>query len=359
MLGKCIGENMPSRKSEMVTSQDVATRAGVSIMTVSNVINCKGRVSVETRMRVLSAIRALGYRPNAAARSLAGGEPVKIAMLYRDMDSVFIRSMVASASTAATAAGVQLVLSEPDDASNERISACIENLVENGSRALLLMPPFAERLSGSAVVQSAGVPMLALVTGCAFPDMPTLRIDNHAAALTLTTVLLDAGHRRIGVIAGPRTHSDSLSRVAGHEAALREYGIASDQELVVEGAFTFASGIDAADTLLALPDPPTAIVAANDDMAAGVLWAAHRRGLLMPQDLAVTGFDDSLVASRVWPALTTIRQPIDAMTTRAIEMLLESLASPEPQSPATVRDELFGFALIERASTKAEKALVI
>ncbi|WP_242153806.1 substrate-binding domain-containing protein [Sphingomonas sp. BAUL-RG-20F-R05-02] len=94
-------------------------------------------------------------------------------------------------------------------------------------------------------------------------------------------------------------------------------------------------------------------------MAAGALWAAHRRGLRLPQDLAVTGFDDSLVASRVWRALTTVRQPIDAMAACAIEMLLKSLASPEPQSPPTVRDKLFDFILIERASTRAEKALVL
>jgi LacI family transcriptional regulator len=343
----------------MATIRDVAEHAGVSAMTVSNVMNGKGRVGEETRDRVRAAVKLLGYRPNAAARSLARAEPVRIGMIYRDFDSVFIRSVVASASTAAAASDVQLLLREPAE-DDHAGAACAAKLVEDGARALLLMPPFAEALSGSETLEHLDIPLLALVTGCALPDMATVRIDNHAASFAVTQLLLDRGHRRIGVIAGPRQHSDSQARIEGHETALTSRYCTVDHDLVVEGDFTFPSGIAAADRLLALAHPPTAIIAANDDMAAGALWAAHRRGLQLPRDLAVTGFDDSLVANRVWPPLTTIRQPIDGMTARAIELLLDEITrNPTKTGPKAFADDILDFALIERASSGDEKALVI
>ncbi|WP_241127788.1 LacI family DNA-binding transcriptional regulator [Novosphingobium terrae] len=349
---------MKARRSKtgQVTIREVAEKAGVSAMTVSNVLNRKGRVGEAARARVQQAIGALGYRSAADAGrgdAIRGG-PVRIGLIHHDVDTIFVRTALASASSAAAVHDVQLLLRPQSDDAPEAILACARELLAEGAGALLVMPPFAEALSGSPAIADLGVPLLALVTGRPLPDMATLRIDNHAASFALTSLLLDQGHRRIGVIAGPSGHSDSLARLAGHQAAMAARGFAEDPALVAQGAFTFDSGVAWAKHLLSLPQPPTAIAAANDDMAAGVIWEAHRRGLRLPDELAVTGFDDSLVATRVWPALTTVRQPIDAMTHRAFALLLAMM-----DEGAACHDELADFTVIERDSTQMQKALVV
>ncbi|HWU02684.1 MAG TPA: substrate-binding domain-containing protein, partial [Novosphingobium sp.] len=151
-----------------------------------------------------------------------------------------------------------------------------------------------------------------------------------------------------GVVTGPVAHSDSHARLEGYKAALAEHGLPFVPELCAEGRFTFGSGLRAADALLSLPEPPDAIAAGNDDMAAAALLAAHRRGLVLPRDLAVCGFDDTLIATRVWPALTTVRQPIADMTSQAIDALVEALRDPRARGSDLVLD----FTLVERESIK-------
>ncbi len=178
--------------------------------------------------------------------------------------------------------------------------------------------------------------------------MFTVRIDNRAASRAVTELLIAKGRRRIAVIAGPQDHSDSVERLKGCRDALAAHGLALPDERVVEGRFTFESGLEAAERLLALPAPPDAIVAANDDMAAAALWIAHRRGIVLPRDLAVTGFDDTLLATRVWPPLTTVRQPIDRMTARALDLLLDALKRPADDVRPV--DVLEAYDVVERAS---------
>jgi LacI family transcriptional regulator len=178
--------------------------------------------------------------------------------------------------------------------------------------------------------------------------MFTVRIDNRAASRAITELLIAKGRRRIAVIAGPQDHSDSVERLKGCREALAAHGLSLADGLVIEGRFTFESGLEAAEALLDLELPPDAIVAANDDMAAAALWVAHRRGLTLPRDLAVTGFDDTLLATRVWPPLTTVRQPIDQMTAQALDLLLGALQRGfEGAQPV---DSLQTYELVERGS---------
>jgi LacI family transcriptional regulator len=339
--------NAPTRKGR-ITIQAVAEHAGVSAMTVSNVINQTGRVGEATRTRVRAAIKALGYVPNLTAQRLVGARPTRLGLIYRDVESVFVSSTLAAVSVEAAARGLQLLLRADEGLSRERLASAVVDLMRSGAEALLLMPPFAEMLSGTAFLQSLDAPVAAIATAAPLPDMATVRMDNVSAARAVTELLIGKGHRRIGLIAGPPQHSDSLARVEGHRAALRAHGLTPSADLDVAGAFSFASGLDAAERLLDLHPPPTAIVAANDDMAAGALWAAHRRGLDLPRDLAVTGFDDTLIATRVWPALTTVRQPVSAMAGHAIDLLTRA---PPTQGPREAQDAVLEFTLIERAST--------
>lgn len=333
------------RTGAKVTIKDVAARAGVSAMTVSNVFNGTGKFSAETRERVLAAIAALGYVPNSAARRLAGATPARIGLLYAGVDSMFIHAVLAAAAVASAERGLQLIARKATSAGGALVAA--RALREAGADALLLLPPFDTALSGDAAFRALGLTAAAIATAAPLPDMFTVRIDNRAASRALTERLVAAGRRRIAVIAGPQDHSDSVERLAGCRDALLAHGLPLTQERVIEGRFTFESGLEAAERLLALPEPPDAIVAANDDMAAAALWIAHRRGLALPRDLAVTGFDDTLLATRVWPPLTTVRQPIERMTARALDMLLEALRRSPSPTPSHV---LEAYDLIARAS---------
>lgn len=339
----------PRQHNDRVTIQAVAERAGVSTMTVSNVFNRKGKVGADTRARVLAVIEELGYVPNLAARRLMGSAVARVGLIHADRDSMFINAMIAAVSIAAAEMGLQLLIRASQDASPDATAALASGLVRSGAQALLLIPPFAEALAASSAIVGLGVPVAALSTASALAGITTIRIDNYAAARAITNHLVDAGRRHIAVVAGPATHSDSLARLDGHRGALRDHGLSFDPDLCIAGDFTFLSGLEAAERLLALPDRPDAIVAANDDMAAGVLWTAHRRDVKVPAELAVTGFDDTLIATRVWPSLTTVHQPIREMASRALEFVVQAARDPEDYGPA--RDLVLPFSVIERGSS--------
>jgi LacI family transcriptional regulator len=265
-------------------------------MTVSNVFNRKGKVSEPTRQRVLSAIKVLGYVPDQTARRLVGAVPARVGLIYFDPDSesMFISSTVAAVSAAVAEKGLQLLLRNTRSHATEEIVREAQSLVRSGVDALLLIPPCAEALSGSDAFRAMKVPAVAIATAEALADMSTVRIDNRGAGRALTELLLNRGRRHIAVISGPMMNSDSVARLQGHIDALVARGIEYDPALTVEGRFSFSSGLAAADELLSRSPRPDAIVAANDDMAAAVLWTAHRRGLVLPRDLAVTGFNDTI-----------------------------------------------------------------
>jgi LacI family transcriptional regulator len=175
-----------------------------------------------------------------------------------------------------------------------------------------------------------------------------VRIDNRTAAATLTEFLIRLGHRRIGFITGSRRHGDTMERRAGYEQAMQEADIPVEQELIADGEFTFESGCQAAELLLDLKNKPTAIIASNDDMAAGALWMGQQRGLKLPDDLSIAGFDDTPTALRTWPSLTVIRQPIAAMVERGVALLIGDAREMKPSAPS---DVVLDYTLVERGST--------
>ncbi|HMA50474.1 MAG TPA: LacI family DNA-binding transcriptional regulator [Magnetospirillaceae bacterium] len=335
---------------ERITIQDVAERAGVSKMTVSNVVNRTGKVGAATRRRVLEVIEELGYVPSQAARHLVGSAAARIGLLYRDVESMFLNVAVADISVAAAERGLQLLIRRAADSSPEETERVTRSLKRSGADGLLLIPPYPEVLSGSALRRELGMPMVAIATAQPFPDIATVRIDNFAAARAMAELLISRGYRRIAFVTGPTRHSDSQARLEGYKAALAAHGLTFEPRLCVEGLFTFSSGIEAANRLFALTPRPDAVMAANDDMATAILWVAHSLDFRLPEDLAVTGFDDTLVATRVWPTLTTIRQPLAAMAGHAIDILVEALRQPAPAAPP---DRVLDFALVERGSIRS------
>jgi LacI family transcriptional regulator len=338
---------MSRRKAAGPTIRAVAQRAGVSAMTVSNVINSAGHVSPATAEVVRAAIEELGYRPNIAARRLANARATMVGLMYSNRRTPFLEAILVGALRATNARGLQLVLHEGDATDATDVAAAASSLVRSGVDALLLVPPYAEIISGAGLIATLGIPAAAIATGQPLPDIATVRIDNRGAMAEMTRLVVARGHRRIAFVAGPASNSDSIERLHGFRDALAEAGVADDPALHVAGHFDYDSGVSAARQLLRQPSPPSAIVCSNDEMAAGVVAEALRSGLRLPDDLAVTGFDDTLVAARMWPPLTVIRQPVELMAFTAIEQLVATLSAGTAVVPV---DRVVAHVLVERQS---------
>lgn len=332
------------KRPEGVTIRAVGERAGVSAMTVSNVINGAGKVGPATRAAVLAAIEELGYRPNIAARRLAKAKVTTLGLLYSDRGTPFIDSILLGALRATNARGLQFIAQAEEALTRAAAEAAVRALVQGGASGVLLVPPFAELLSGSGLFAELGVAAAAIATGLPMADISTVRIDNRAAMAAVTVHVAGQGHRRIGFLAGPESFSVAAERLAGFRDGLAASGIAYDPTLVVRCGFDPVSGAQAGRALLTLAERPSAILCSSDDMAAGLIGEAHRMGLRLPDDLAVTGFDDTAIAARLWPPLTVIRQPVGDMAFRAVEQVLASLRS------RMVEDRVLDFELVARES---------
>lgn len=321
--GVFLGSERSHRK--VATIMDVALDAGVSSMTVSRVINGEANVREDTRARVEDSIRKLRYRPNIGARRLAGARVARICLLYGNPSSAYLGELLMGALDAAAKMGHQLIVARPDEGDLiERISAGM--LVKWDG--LIAPSPIGDRPEIRRLVSETRFPSVFLTgasgkAGETGPAVNEIRIDNHNAARTMTQLLIDAGHVRIGFVRGPTPHGASARRYDGYYTAMQEAGLVVTPDMIERGDYTYRSGMEAASRLLARPDRPTAIFAGNDDMAAGVLAAAAQLGLRTPQDLSVTGFDDSPIATTVWPQLTTIRQPVAEMAASAVRLLDE------------------------------------
>jgi len=336
------------RKSEAVTIDVVAARAKVSSMTVSRVINGQSAVREATRERVLRAVRELGYIPNLAASSLAAARGTSIALIYTNPSSAYLRELLVGALHGTSRTAAQLVVYTWDGFDAEAQRKAARALATNVAGAIL-PPPLCESKSVLAELADAGLPVVAIASSREKHDISQVRIDDFSASKEMTEHLIAAGHTRIGYIKGHPNQSSSLCRFKGFRAALLEAGIDFDPALAQQGYFTYRSGLNAAEKLLALRSPPTAIFASNDDMAAAVVSVAHRRGLDVPRDLSVVGFDDTSAATMVWPELTTIRQPVAAMADCAVDILLRSIRRKEQGSSVLV-DQVVAHQLIKRDS---------
>jgi LacI family transcriptional regulator len=337
------------KSSNAVTMHAVAEHAGVSPMSVSNVIN-RRKVRPETREAVLRSIAALNYKPNIAAQALASASPLHIGLIYNSPESAFVSAMLVGALDASTKYGAQLLIRRYQGPGSGTLENALRDLIDgDGANALLLPAPHCEALSGTSLMRDLKIPLVALFPGSELPDMTSVRIDDVAAAYDMTMHLVALGHRRIGFIRAAENHIVSKTRYAGYLRALEHHGIAMDPRYVVDGDLTFDTGLEAAGKLLDLDRPPTAIFASNDDTAAAVVSVAHRRNIPIPEQLSVAGFDDSPISRKVWPQITTIRQPVVEMTSMAVEMLAHRFNNEEGE--AAVETRYLPYELITRSST--------
>ena len=336
------------RKGSAVTIDEVAALAGVSPMTVSRVVNGRGKVRDTTRDRVMQAVRKLDYTPNLAASSLAAAQDTRIALIYTNPSSAYLSELLVGALRGSARAAAQLVVDTWDGFNAEAQRKAARALAKTVSGAIL-PPPLCESKAVVSEFTGAGVPVVAIASGRFHHDISCVRIDDFRASQEVAAHLIALGHTRIGYIKGHPNQTASAQRFAGFQAALGEAGIALDGGLVQQGYYTYRSGLDAAEKLLAQRKPPTAIFASNDDMAAAVVSVAHRRGLDVPRDLSVVGFDDTSAAATVWPELTTIRQPIASMADSAVDILLRDIRRKD-RATRVVVDHVVAHQLISRDS---------
>lgn len=327
----------------------VAQRAGVSMMTVSNYINGRN-LKPPVRQAVALAIQELNYTPNIAARALASASSPCIGLVHNTVASPYLSAALFSALEATSRLGVQLLLEKIEGEGVEAAFIAMNALIDRGANALLIPPPVCEDLSRDSGLAQFTLPMLGLSPGSELSTLSSVRIDDFAAARDMVTLLISKGHNRIGFIQAPPNHIVHITRRDGYLSALKTFGIEIDPMLIAAGDMRFDSGLVASEQLLSLAHPPTAIFASSDDMAAAVISVAHRRNLRIPEDLAVAGFDDSPLATKVWPPLTSVRQPISEIAGLAVEKLAAAVRAPQPpdRSVTTVYEP---YQIIRRAST--------
>jgi len=328
------------------TISDVAARAGVSTKTVSRVLNGEPHVRPQLKERVRAAVAELDYQPNLAARQLAANRSFLIVYLYTTVRASYVATLLGAASRRCRELGYHLIAEPVEDSSDA--AALVADLVSRlRPDGILLSPPLSDEADLLDALQRAAVPV-ARIAGTRPGVGDIIDIDHRAISAEMTEHLIALGHRRIGFIAATREFRLALGRLAGFRDAMGRAGIAIDEELVVNGNFTFLSGYHAAALLLAHRSPPTAIFAANDEMAAGVVSAAGQRGLRVPDDVAIAGFDDSPISRMIWPPLTTVRQPVAELAVAAIDRLT---GRPPGKDPIEHR-------LVIRASTTGSGGIV-
>jgi LacI family transcriptional regulator len=330
------------------TISDVAAEAGFSPMTVSRVINGEKNVRQSTRDAINDAIVKLNYSPNLAARSLAGADQIRIGLLYSNPSAAYLSRFLLGSLEQARLSHVQLII-EKCDSGDEEEKAAVRDLLESGVDGIILSPPLCDSQALLDMIAATGT-LLIVVANWQPTGVSVVRIDDQEAAAAMTRHIASLGHKRIGFIVGNPTHKASEQRLLGYRAAMKDAGLETPDELIVQGQFTYRSGLTAAETLLDLPDRPTAIFASNDDMAAATVAMAHRRHLDVPRDLTVCGFDDTDFAQSIWPELTTIHQPIAQMSRTAVEMLVNQIRGRRSGRDEPVQEALLDFTLVRRDS---------
>lgn len=339
------------RPVQGATVIDVAARAGVSAMTVSRVINGRSGVSHATREAVERAIAELSYVPNVAARSLVTSAELRIGVVYSNPSAAFMSELLTGVFEEASTRGARLVLLKGEGGRAPSAEA-LARFAAAGLSGILLAPPLGEAPAVLRALQGLDVP-IAAIGAYHVPAATCVRIDDRRAACEMTRHLLDQGHRRIGFVMGNPNQAASAERRAGLEDALREVPDAAVQ--LVQGDFSYASGLAAGEELLDGPTPPTAIFASNDDMAAAIVSVAHRRQLDVPRQLTVVGFDDTTAAVTLWPPLTTIHQPVRRLAAEALALVADE-ARGDGIRTRSPRDRVLDHEMVTRSSTAAPPA---
>ena len=335
---------MPTKPKKVATLVDIAQHAGVSRTTASRVINQHENVKPSTRDKVEASIRALGFIPNISARNLASAKTIRICFLTPRRQAYYFSECILGALAAANELGAYLLV-ERFDATSPHFQELTKKFHTEWD-ALIVPPPLSDMDLICKLVERNNFPAAFIGGAVATGYGNDIRIDDFCAAHDVVLSLIARGHVRIGFVKGHPNHASSEKRYEGYCQALADQKIPLNFDYVEQGFYSYRSGIDAGTKLISLEDRPTAIFASNDNMAAGVVAAAGINGLSIPRDLSVVGFDDSSLATTVWPNLTTVSQPLAEMGAKAVQVV-HALASGRSTETASI---VMPYELIERDS---------
>lgn len=324
---------------------EVAEIAGVSPITASRAIRGVGYVSEAARARIMAAAAQLNYTPDMLARRMRGDKSKLIGLFVNNYGSLVLHEITKLISAEARARGYDILLFNAERFDGPGRAGTCEMLSKLCDGLLLLMPNYEDGYLD--VVEKQHLPCVFINFDARAMKLPIVAVENRIGARTAVEHLLSLGHRRIAFIAGTNGTGQSAERQAGYLEALGAAGIAQDPALIVGGSFIQTGGYAAAEQLLALPEPPTAIFAANDDMAFGAIDAIHSKGMHVPEHLSVIGFDDIPTSSYVFPPLTTMRQPLAEMSACAVAELVSLIGGGEIQAKKIA----FPMELVLRGST--------
>jgi LacI family transcriptional regulator len=301
---------------------EVAKKAGVSIATVSRVINNKGKVRPSTRDRVLAVARKMKYTPNPAARGLIMRRTEAIGLLLPDLHGEFFSEVIRGADAAIQAQGYHLIVSSSHNDTKE-IEAAL-SFMRGRVDGLVVMSP---QIDSETLLATLPISLPVVLLNCRTqsPLRDTITTDGTGGAKDMVSYLLSIGHRKIAIIKGSETNVESHERLIGYRAAFSSLSFTPDPALELDGDFTEQSGFNAVRQVLGGKNRPTAIFASNDSMAIGAVGAIREAGLRIPHDISVCGFDDIPVAKYLSPSLTTVHVPIHDLGTMAIERIFDRL----------------------------------
>lgn len=336
--------------------KDVAKLAGVSFKTVSRVINNEDTVKGDTVNRVKEAIETLNYQPNNAARNLAGNKAYALGYVYDNPNAYYVLDAQNGILAECRDRGYELVI-HPCIATSDNIVEELATMVKRSQLAgLIISPPLSEMPDVLSALDAFNIKYIRIISSANVDDVssPCVCIDDQNAAFEITEHLVKQGHKNIAFLRGDEGHGSSHERKHGFLNALEANHIDVKSDYLIDGSYSFEFGVEAAKQLLSLETPPSAVFCCNDEIAAGVLFAARLQGIDVPDQLAIAGFEDSPFSRQTWPKLTTAAQPINLIARTAASSLIQHLTqlksskSNQVEAPA----QYFRPTLVVRESTQ-------
>lgn len=328
------------RPAGRVTINDIARLAEVSKKTVSRIINKSPLVSEDTRQRVEAIIKQHGFEPDPQARALAFRKSFLIGLAYDNPSPQYVVNMQRGILDQLINTDYQLVL-QPVDRTVAGYQDAIRKFVERHRPAGMIMPPsVSEDDSLAAMLDEMRCDYVRIASVELDEPSRMIRTQDSEGAAQAARHLAQLGHTRIAHIHGPRSFRSAHERLYGFRSGLAEFGLELGKGMTLEAGYTFDTGVQAADNLLSRTNRPTAIFAGNDEMAIGIYTAARKAGLSVPDDLSIVGFDDTPMASRIWPQMTTVRLPIREMGRAAAQRLLTQLSGVSARTTTQFMPEI-------------------
>jgi LacI family transcriptional regulator len=302
-----------------VTIYDVAREANVSMATVSRVVNGNPNVKPSTRKKVLEAIERLGYRPNAVARGLASKKTTTVGVIIPDISSIFFAELARGIEDIATMYKYNIILSNSDQNKDKELHL-LNTMLGKQVDGILFMGGYISEEHVTEFKKSP-VPIVLAATIEENNIIPSVNIDYEQAAYDAVAFLIEKGHKRIVYVTGPADDPINNKKLAGYRRALEQYGLTYDENLIIEGDYSYDSGIEAYEKIAELDEQPTAVFVGTDEMALGVIHSAQDHGVNIPEQLEVVGFDNTRLATMVRPRLTTVVQPMYDIGAVAMRLL--------------------------------------